>query len=132
MGVVPLGEREISYDEFLEFFNNQISKEELTILAFKRLDPSAQIFVFFLDREDGKDRISRKSISTYYQRMKTEGVSRSILVMPEKLSPQAAKSLNLIAEGTKGTILIETFLESELLINITEHVFVPKHQVLNK
>jgi DNA-directed RNA polymerase I, II, and III subunit RPABC1 len=128
--VLASGECEIPYSEFCEFFNDRITKEELTILAFKKPDPNVQIFVFFVDCEDGKDKISRKTISTYYQRMKREGVSRSILVIPEKLSPQAVKSLDLIAKGTSGTVIIETFQESELLVNITEHVLVPKHQVL--
>jgi len=114
--VLAFGEHDILYDEFREFFSNQITKEELTILAFKKLNPNEQIFVFFLTCEDGKDRISRKIISTYYERMKGEGVSKSILVIPEKLSPQAAKSLDLIAKGTKGAIKIEVFHESELLV----------------
>merc|ERR1712224_46547 len=128
--VVAFGEYEISYDDFWEFFDTRMKKEELTILAFKKYDPKTQIFVFFLDKDPEIDRISRTTISTYYDRMKKEGVSRSILITSQKLSTQAAKSLELITEGTEGAISIEVFHESELQVNITEHILVPKHQVL--
>jgi DNA-directed RNA polymerase I, II, and III subunit RPABC1 len=130
--VVASGEREISYDEFREFFSRSIKKEELTILAFKKLVPNVQIFVFFHESDRGTDRISRNTISKYYERMKKEGVSRSILVVTQKLSSQAVKSLELIAKGTDGAISIEVFQESELLVNVTQHVFVPKHRVLTQ
>ncbi len=34
------------------------------------------------------------------------------------------------ADPTKERRIIESFEQAELLVNITEHIFVPKHQLL--
>merc|ERR1712224_544278 len=59
-----------------------------------------------------------------------EGVMRAILILSKNLSEQAEKTLSSIKTDTHGRIIIETFLERELLVNITEHILVPKHQLL--
>jgi DNA-directed RNA polymerase I, II, and III subunit RPABC1 len=130
--IVASDEFKLSFDAFSEIFRKGVSREELTILACKKYFPEKQIFVFFVENTWGEDRITRKTISLYYDRMKDEDVSSSILVLPEKLSPQAEKSLKHIQTRTRGSITIETFRESELVVNITEHVLVPKHQLLTE
>lgn len=52
--------------------------------------------------------LSRGCTCSFYEKMKQEGVSRSILVLPVKLGPQAEKSLASIMEGTNNSIIIET------------------------
>merc|ERR1711976_583906 len=90
------------------------------------------IIVFFVEATKEKDRISIKSFMNCYEEMKRRHVVRSILVLPAKLSIQAEKSLHTILAGTCGAIVVETFQESELIVNITDHVLVPKHQLLTK
>lgn len=58
--------------------------------------------------------------------METEKVKRAIIVAQTGLTPFAKQTL---AELT-DRYLLEYFQEEELLINITEHVLVPRHTVL--
>jgi len=61
--------------------------------------------------------------------MKDEKVSRAIIVVRQHMTPFARQSL-LETERTK--FHMEQFLEQELLVNITEHVLVPKHVLLDE
>merc|ERR1711879_520334 len=47
------------------------------------------------------------------------------------MGAQAEKTIKSIHEATNGAILAETFLESELVVNVTEHILVPKHYLLS-
>lgn len=57
----------------------------------------------------------------------TSKVSRSIIIIEEKITPFARQSLTEM----QPKIMIEVFKEAELLVNITQHVLVPKHRVLS-
>ena len=62
------------------------------------------------------------------ERMKTESVSRAIMVIASNLTPFAKQCLlDLMPK-----IHIEQFTENELLVNITQHVLVPEHRILTK
>lgn len=68
--------------------------------------------------------------------MKELDATRVILVLQV---PQGAGSRSLSSQSQKAIehlaskkIIIETFKQTELLVNITEHSLVPKHQVLTK
>eukprot|EP00894_Picocystis_sp_ML_P002360 jgi/Pico_ML_1/52877/g3518.t1 len=58
--------------------------------------------------------------------MKSENVARAILVAKSALTPFAKQCL----QEMQPKYIVELFLESELLVNITEHTLVPKHQLL--
>nr|ABR18148.1 unknown [Picea sitchensis] len=98
-------------EQFLDKFGEDPKKEDLVINKAKRNSPSEQIFVFF--PEEAK--VGVKSIKTYVERMKSEGVFRAILVVQQEFS---------------GKFHLEVFQEAELLVNIKEHVLVPEQQIL--
>ena len=57
-------------------------------------------------------------------------VTKAILVVQETMTSFAKQSITeLTSEVGKK---LEVFLEAELLVNITKHVLVPQHQVLDK
>mmetsp|Transcript_5443 Transcript_5443/g.23139 ORF Transcript_5443/g.23139 Transcript_5443/m.23139 type:complete len:132 (-) Transcript_5443:772-1167(-) len=60
-------------------------------------------------------------------RMERDGVHRAIMIMSEGLTPSAADAISKL-----DRYRIEPFLENELLVNITHHVLVPKHEMLSK
>ena len=60
--------------------------------------------------------------------MKDDGVSRAIIVVQQHLTPFARQSL---LETERSKYHIEQFHEQELLVNITQHVLVPEHQLLS-
>jgi DNA-directed RNA polymerase I, II, and III subunit RPABC1 len=85
-------------------------------------DPTDQMFVFFPD----EPKIGIKTVKNYCQRMQEENISRAIIVVQQGMTPSAKQALVDMAPK----YILEQFLESELLINITEHELVPKHEVL--
>lgn len=114
----------LTLDDFQKEFGSGegIRREDLTISVPKVDDPQNQILVFFPDEEKlGVDRIMQ-----YMERMKEEAIHRAVLVLQRKLSAKAKTHIALSAHKFH----IQDFLEEELLVNITRHVMVPKHQVL--
>ncbi|EEF48219.1 DNA-directed RNA polymerase II, putative [Ricinus communis] len=84
--------------------------------------PLYQIYVFFPEEQ----KVGVKTMKTYTNRMKSENVFRAILVVQQSLTPFARTCIAEIA----SKFHLEVFQESELLVNIKEHVLVPEHQVL--
>jgi DNA-directed RNA polymerase I, II, and III subunit RPABC1 len=58
--------------------------------------------------------------------MITRGVQRGIVIYQQNITPSA----NKVFSAASQRVQIETFQESELLVNITQHQLVPKHTVL--
>ncbi|GAB4852618.1 DNA-directed RNA polymerases II and IV subunit 5A [Ancistrocladus abbreviatus] len=82
------------------------------------------IYVFF--PEEAK--VGVKTIKTYTERMKSESVSRAVLVVQQNLTPFARSCISEISVKFH----MEVFQEAELLVNIKEHVLVPEHQPLTE
>lgn len=80
------------------------------------------MFVFFPD----EPKIGIKTVKNYCQRMQEENISRAIIVVQQGMTPSAKQALVDMAPK----YILEQFLESELLINITEHELVPEHVLL--
>jgi DNA-directed RNA polymerase I, II, and III subunit RPABC1 len=59
--------------------------------------------------------------------MDQERVYKAILVVIKSLSPFAKQGIQKVASQFR----VEVFLEMELLVNITHHELVPKHEVLS-
>ena len=100
----------------------QPARSELIILVAHNDDPTDQMFVFFPD--DAK--IGIKTIKTYCKRMQEENITRAIIVVQVGMTPSAKKSLADMAPK----YILEHFLESELLTNLTDHELVPEHVIM--
>lgn len=113
-------------DSFVDIFTKERrgSREQLTILAQKRDDPTQGIFIFF--PEDAK--VGIKPIRKYCDKMSEMGTNRAILIVQEAMTSHAKQALK---ETVTLGLHMEHFQEAELLVNITEHVLVPKHQVMS-
>lgn len=113
-----------SLDEFKRQYNGQRpERSELTILCAHNNDKSNKMLVFFAD----EPKIGLQKIQTYWTRMKEEQVPNAIIIVQTGITPSAKQALRDIA----STHSLEYFLESEMLINITEHELVPQHIRLN-
>lgn len=111
-------------DQTLEDFKAQYNdtkpeKSELTILCAHNNDKNNKMFVFFAD----EPKIGLQKIQMYLSKMKEEQVTNAIIIVQTGLTPSAKQALKDIAPAH----IIEYFLESEMLINITEHELVPQH-----
>ncbi|WAR23876.1 RPAB1-like protein [Mya arenaria] len=92
------------------------SRSDLIILVAHNDDPTDQMFVFFPEEE----KVGIKTIKTYCQRMQEENICRAIIIAQVGMTPSAKQALVDMAPK----YILEQFLESELLINITEHMVV--------
>ncbi|KAA6372411.1 MAG: DNA-directed RNA polymerases I, II, and III subunit RPABC2, partial [Streblomastix strix] len=62
-------------------------------------------------------------IYRYVERMTNENIHHAIIVVQESITPLGKQG---IAEA-HGDFHLEQFLDSELLVNVTRHVLVPRH-----
>jgi len=113
--------------QFKEIFGdkpseNRPSRSHLGISVQHSDDPADQLFVFFPD----EPKVGLKIIKNYCNRMQQENIYHAILVVQSGLTPSAKQALIDLAPK----YFIEQFLESELLINITDHELVPEHIVM--
>merc|ERR1711963_1017665 len=127
--LVTQDELDQTLDQFKQQFGDkpsekQPSRQDLIILVAHNDDPTDQMFVFF--PEDLK--IGIKTIKAYCKRMQEENITRTIIVVQQGMTPSAKQSLVDMAPK----YILEQFLESELLINITEHELVPEHVVMTQ
>ncbi|XP_052099722.1 DNA-directed RNA polymerases I, II, and III subunit RPABC1 [Mytilus californianus] len=125
--LVTQDELDQTLDEFKGQFGDKPSerkpaRSDLIVLVAHNDDPTDQMFVFFPE----EPKVGIKTIKTYCQRMQEENITRAIIVVQIGMTPSAKQSLTDMAPK----YILEQFIESELLINITEHMLVPEHVVL--
>uniref|UniRef100_A0A1I8FG97 DNA-directed RNA polymerases I, II, and III subunit RPABC1 n=1 Tax=Macrostomum lignano TaxID=282301 RepID=A0A1I8FG97_9PLAT len=112
-------------EEFKQQFGDQPcsaqkpSRSDLTMLVAHQEDPTDRMIC---------PKLGIKHVKTYVNRMQQEGVYKAILVIQASggMSPSAKQSLLDI----QPKYTLEHFFESELMINITEHELVPRHELL--
>ncbi|XP_074641745.1 DNA-directed RNA polymerases I, II, and III subunit RPABC1-like [Tubulanus polymorphus] len=123
--LVTQDELDQTIDQFKEQFcvhDSRPSRSDLTVLVAHNDDPTDQMFVFF--PEDPK--VGIKTVKSYCQTMQKENIHRALIVVQTGMTPSAKQSLVDMAPK----YILEQFLESELLVNITEHQLVPEHVLM--
>lgn len=120
--LVATEDTHITLDDFKKRFGEAPERNKLTLLCQKRDDPTDQVFVFFADEA----KVGVKTIRQYAEMMESEKIFRAIVVVESGITPFAKQVLQNLAPRLQ----MEQFHESELLVNITEHVLVPKHVLL--
>jgi len=121
--LVTQQEQELTREDFKNKYQEAPTRDSLMLLKSKKDDPTDQIFVFFPEEE----KVGVKTIRKYCMRMKDEGIQRAIIVIQNHLTPFAKQALAEVAPK----YILEQFLETELLVNITLHQLVPKHVLLS-
>ncbi|KAK4564671.1 hypothetical protein RGQ29_006665 [Quercus rubra] len=107
--------------QFTQHFGERIKRDELFIHKVKEQDSSDQIYVFFPEGQVGAGVVKNLA-----QRLKADNIFSAIVVAQNRLTAQAKHGV----EEVNKLIRMEVFEEKELVVNITEHVLVPKHVVL--
>ncbi|KAM7259605.1 hypothetical protein ACFE04_015346 [Oxalis oulophora] len=123
--LVADSELNITIQDFIHKFGHNMKREDLIISKSNPNDTSDQIYIFF--PEEAK--VGLNTIKAYIKRMDSDSVFRAILVVQQNLTPFARTFLTGATDISKKFHL-EVFQESELLINVTHHILVPKHGVL--
>lgn len=111
-----------------EFRTQNYNRESLTLLRQKKDDDKDQIYVFFPEEIKNKP-LGVKPLTERAQRMERDGVRHAIIVLETGLTPFAKKTVAELNSGDQARM--EIFIENELIVNITKHILVPKHEVLS-
>lgn len=121
--LITQDELEETFEQFKAQYDQQKpDRSELTVLCAHHNNINDKMFVFFPD----EPKIGIKTVQTYVMKMEEEQVNRAIVIVKMGLTPSAKQAMRNI--GPEYTM--EDFLESEMLINITEHELVPQHVLL--
>ncbi len=118
---------ELSFEEFCN-----VPKNLLTIRTDRRVFDSTKnnsIFVFFPEEEKGV-KVGVKPIRTYKNEMLEANIKNAIIIVRDGITSFAKNSIQTDLRSD-DPFIIEIFTESELLIDITEHISVPKHELLS-
>mmetsp|Transcript_22746 Transcript_22746/g.35620 ORF Transcript_22746/g.35620 Transcript_22746/m.35620 type:complete len:215 (+) Transcript_22746:1906-2550(+) len=108
--------------------NFQIDRNSLEIKRPKWNSNLEKILVLFVEGEKEKKTIGVKLIRDYCERIKQDMFQKAILILNGKLTPHAKQAINSINSKEDK---IEYFAENELIVNITEHTLVPRHELIS-
>ena len=115
----------ITYQEWLQKNNN---KATLNGIYYKKseINPEEVFRLYF--EYIGESKLSAKEISIFFSKMKDAKADSGIIVISGQLTSQAKQKMIDI----NYELQVECFNISELMVNITEHSYVPKHILLKK
>ncbi|XP_010554476.1 PREDICTED: DNA-directed RNA polymerase V subunit 5C [Tarenaya hassleriana] len=112
-----------SLDEFRSSFGDKPNLERVRICVPLRDDPGRKMLVIFM----GTEPITVKSIRAVRGQIAgSEGLHGLILVLQSKMNRFAQNELPTFPYK------VETFMITDLLVNISKHVMQPKHEVLSE
>ncbi|KAK4688622.1 DNA-directed RNA polymerases I, II, and III subunit RPABC1, partial [Tremellales sp. Uapishka_1] len=116
-------EIDVSFDDFKASFGTGTGADR-TAMAFHADDPETndRIYVQFCADKN----VSKQAMKTFITTLDSQHAKRGILIWSEKMSPAARKTL----QEMQIEYHLEDFPESDLLVNITRHFLVPKHQIM--
>ncbi|KAI8919193.1 RNA polymerase [Powellomyces hirtus] len=117
-------EIDMSLEEFKATFvqGGVVNRANMTYMTTLEDKPTEQILVFFTEEES----VGIKPIKKIAERMVTNNIFKAIVVYSKTMTPSAKKVVTEMAPK----YILELFTEAELLVNITKHILVPKHEVL--
>ncbi|KAI0635719.1 DNA-directed RNA polymerase RPB5 subunit [Trametes polyzona] len=110
---------------FRSHYANQsgsVDRSQLNFFTNHRDNPAHQIFIFFTDEKSVGIKTMRKLLGI----LEEKNIGQGIIVFPGNMTPSARKVIVAMASQYK----LEEFSESDLLVNITHHTLVPKHELL--
>nr|AJA90785.1 DNA-directed RNA polymerase IV fifth largest subunit [Pinus canariensis] len=108
--------------QFRVSYGEEPDRDQLNFSTKSRTNSKDKIFVFFSVGE----KFGINELKGYVHRMSIQDVHRAIIVVQNRITPQAKKGVKEIAKS----FLIEIFEETDLLMNVKEHALVPEHQIL--
>uniref|UniRef100_A0A915ER43 DNA-directed RNA polymerases I, II, and III subunit RPABC1 n=1 Tax=Ditylenchus dipsaci TaxID=166011 RepID=A0A915ER43_9BILA len=112
-------------DGFKEHFAQKLPmRSDLQTIVSHSSDPTRELMIFF--PEDPK--IGLATLRSIYKELERASCMNCIVVLKTGLTP-SAKSLVEMMKGKD--YIVETFIETELMVNITQHELVPEHIVLS-
>ncbi|KAI0734256.1 DNA-directed RNA polymerase RPB5 subunit [Fomitopsis betulina] len=102
--------------------SGSVDRSQLNFFTNHKNNPMTQIFVYFSEEKSVGVKTMRKMLGI----LEEKNIQQGIIVFPGNMTPSARKVIAAMASQYK----LEEFSESDLLVNITHHTLVPKHEVL--
>lgn len=112
----------ITLSEFKEIPDVATDRNKVNFAAYTP-GREAGIFVYYADEKSVGIKTMRKFISILDERKLESG----ILIYSSAMTPSANKVIASMAQQFS----LEAFQEAELLVNITHHIMVPRHEVMS-
>lgn len=121
--LITQGELEETLDQFKERNKGMPpNRDEQTIICTHHNNIDDKMIIFFPDEA----KIGVKAVQQFVAKMEADTIGRAIVIVRMGLTPSAKQAMREVGPA----YIIEDFLESEMLINITEHELVPQHILL--
>ncbi|KAH9440907.1 hypothetical protein MJO28_016122 [Puccinia striiformis f. sp. tritici] len=108
----------------LDEFKVQDPASDRTKINFAAVNPDTtqSIYIYYADEKSVGIKTMRKFISILDDRK----IECGILIYSQAMTPSANKVIASMAQQ----FTLEAFQEAELLVNITRHIMVPRHEVM--
>ncbi|KAF8525838.1 DNA-directed RNA polymerase RPB5 subunit [Hysterangium stoloniferum] len=102
-----------------------VDRSQLNFFTNSRTNASDHIFIFFTEEKSVGVKTMRKLV--FLGILDEKSIQRGIIIFPGNMTPSARKVIVAMSQQYK----LEEFSEADLLVNITHHTLVPKHEVLS-
>lgn len=129
---LPTGYR--AYKTVYKMLNKRYPGQQTSQLTLKQFTDQKPpiikydtLWVYFPDEE----KIGVKTIRIFKNEMVAANIYHAILVIKNSISPFAKTEIQCLI-NEDPPINIEIFIEKELIVDITEHPLVPKHELLTE
>jgi len=99
-------------------------RERFAIQVQHKDNKDDKIIVYFPDENK---RVGVKPVRVLAEKMEEFKITKAVMVVRQPLTPFARTAI----QETLGKMRIEVFHENELVVNITKHELVPKHQPMS-
>jgi len=100
-----------------------IDRSPLNFFTVSQNDPTEMLYVFFCEEKS----VGIKTMRKFLGILEEKAIRRGIIIFPGNMTPSARKVIVAMQQQFK----LEEFAETDLLVNITHHTLVPKHEVLS-
>lgn len=118
-------ELEISLEQFRTQYCAAGNIDKVAMQFYAKAPPEStmgQIYVAFCKNAA----VGIKDMRDFVQTLSEQGHKVGILIYEKSMTPSA----NKIVQGVQGQFQIDTFQESDLVVNITHHELVPRHIIM--
>jgi DNA-directed RNA polymerase I, II, and III subunit RPABC1 len=125
---------EYNYEDWLETFTKREAgalfptRADIVFMFQHKHAETGRMYVFF--SEESAKGLGSDEIKKFHKRMTDGSCYHAIIVFANKVVPQVKDHIIKYKQQTPP-LFFELFNESELIANITEHMLVPHHRVLN-
>ncbi|WFD31053.1 DNA-directed RNA polymerases II 24 kDa polypeptide (RNA polymerase II subunit 5) [Malassezia sp. CBS 17886] len=103
--------------------NGVVDRNRMNFFTSHRDNPEERLFVFYATERN----VGVKTMRQFINVLEEKSITRGIIIWSDKMTSAAKK----VIEAMRLQLVLEDFEEAYLLVNITHHQLVPKHEVLS-